>query len=799
MTSPIFQIPTRNEATTRRHVIDHIFFECLSWEIPDSYLEEPLGNEYADYTFSSGGNKLLIVEAKKEGALFDIPAGSSRIVRPLRSILRDNSQLRIAVQQVAGYCQHRGVAHAAVTDGHQIVAFVGSRTDGIAPLDANALIFSSLTIALNHFQDLWQALSKPGIENKRLLTMTSGSVNPELPNKLSAAIHNYPGLKSRNPFQADLQMLSEFVLEDIARSQELEPVFLQDCYAQSGALSQYSLLSRNILQARYAALFPEESLIPQPPPVIMPAITGKGISNELVANSLSRRPILLLGDIGVGKSTFVRRLMKVDAVAQFADSITLSIDFGSQATLAVDLRAFVIDDIERQLREQYEIDIKENSFIRGVYYSDLQRFRSGLYGPLATIDPSEYQRLEIAELQIRISHGDQHLRLSLEHLQRARRKQIVLVLDNADQRNYETQQQVFLFAQETAEHWPVTVFVSLRPETFYRSTRAGALSGYHPKAFTISPPRTDILLSKRLDFAIRVTEGEIPLPRFQERTTIVSGSLSSLMQIMKETISKSRDIVEFIDNTSGGNMRVALDMVKGFFGSGHIDTEKMLTIRRNWGSYLIPLHEFIRAVMFGDNVHYDPSRSPIVNLFDISGIDVKEHFTLPLLLSSLRILSDLEAGEGYVPTTAIYDYLQGMGYLPEQIDQAIERGVLGRLLEQSPGRFTQYESSQVSSLRMTSAGSYHLLRLLHMFTYLDAMIVDTPILDRTVRSSINNVFAIEQRLTRASEFKVYLDSCWESLSSSGDTLDWPKISIDLGKEIESIQLRINHRKERQDL
>jgi hypothetical protein len=53
--------------------------------------------------------------------------------------------------------------------------------------------------------------------------------------------------------------------------------------------------------------------------------------------------------------------------------------------------------------------------------------------------------------------------------------------------------------------------VALRPETFYRSLKIGALSGYHPKAFTISPPRIDRVIEKRLRFALRLTSGEIPI------------------------------------------------------------------------------------------------------------------------------------------------------------------------------------------------------------------------------------------------------------------------------------------------
>ena len=44
-----------------------------------------------------------------------------------------------------------------------------------------------------------------------------------------------------------------------------------------------------------------------------------------------------------------------------------------------------------------------------------------------------------------------------------------------------------------AQNWPMTVFVSLRPDTFYRSRAEGTLAAYQPRAFTISPPRVNVV------------------------------------------------------------------------------------------------------------------------------------------------------------------------------------------------------------------------------------------------------------------------------------------------------------------
>ena len=110
----------------------------------------------------------------------------------------------------------------------------------------------------------------------------------------------------------------------------------------------------------------------------------------------------------------------------------------------------------------------------------------------------------------------------------------------------------------------------------------------------------------------------------------------------------------FIDNISGGNVRLALDLVKGFFGSGHVDTEKIVRAYNEQGQYYIPLHEFFRAVIFGDAIYYDPQRSVIANLFDIYVFDSKEHFLMPILLGLLGILGKSSVEQGFMRRQSLY-------------------------------------------------------------------------------------------------------------------------------------------------
>lgn len=782
------QAEDRNEATTRFMLIDALFFDCLGWSREDVRLEKAQDRQYADYTFSAP-RELLIVEAKREGATFSIPAGATWLETSLPALMRENRELEAAIRQAAGYCQSRGVPFGAVTNGTQLVAFVGNRQDGVPPLEGRCLVFHSMDFMIQKYLTLWNVLSKRGVEDKGLERLLIGDAAPSLPPKVSASFLTYPGVKGRNPFQSDLKIVAELVLEDIVRTHELEERFLLECYSQSGALSQYALISREILQARYAALFEKG----EEGPLLTPAVEKAGLTGELSAARSSRRPLLIIGDVGVGKTTFLRYLIKIEAAALFADAILLFLDLGSQGTLALTLRDFILSEIERQLVENYDVDIYERNFVHAIYHADIERFRHGIHGDLKESNPSLFREKEVSFLEAKTQQREVHLRLSLQHLERGRKQQIVLFLDNADQRSDATQQEAFLIAQEFATSWPIAVFATLRPETFHRSLRTGALSGYHPKAFTISPPRIDLVIEKRLAFALEIASGAVPLESHQMKARFPN--LIAIINVFMKSLKKQRDLHELIDHVAGGNVRLALDLVKDFLGSGHVDTQKIVAIYEETGNYTVPVHEFLRAVIFGDAMHYDSERSPIANLYDVSAPDGREHFLLPLLLAALGEWSGPGVESGFVETSRVYSRMQGWGFTPYQIDAGLVRAHRHKLIETAARKEPQIGQGLPAAIRVTTVGVYHVKRLVNLFAYTDPIIEDTPILNAEARGVIVHSESIEDRVQRARVFRKYLDDQWNMLKSTDLPFDWTTHSKSLADDIDRVSRGMRRKRE----
>ena len=777
----------RNEATTRLQFIDELLFDCLGWDKSECVAEDNFDRTYTDYSLGKP-HTYLIVEAKKEDIYFDVPAGVHDLTFRIQRFKKDAPKVYDAIKQAMTYCQNKGVPFGAVCNGHQLVAFLASRTDGNPPIEGRALVLNSHQQMIEHFLELWNCLSKDGVVSRGLSVQLQETGERPPPDKLSLRIPKYPRYQRRNTLQTNLQIFGDLIIEDVVKSPENETDFLRECYANSGALSQYASISKSILKSRYSSEF-EDSIAG----TSLTAAAEKGgrprITTEMLAQSASRRPVLLIGDVGVGKTMFIRHFISLDAADLLREAIIIYVDLGIQPTLAPDLNEYLVREISKQLQEIHGIDIEDARFVQGVYNMDLSGFERSIYGRFRETNPAEYEKRRVMFLEEKLAAKHEHLRKSLEHIRKARKQQILFFLDNVDQRPDEFQQRAFLIGQSMAERWPAFVFVSLRPETFHRSRSEGTLSAYHAKAFTISPPRVDKVIQKRLRYAIRLLEsGTIGTSIPGVELSVDLKDLLDYLKIINHSFDKNDKLIEFVDNVCGGNIRLALDFIRTFVGSGHADTAKMLRIYRESGKYNVAFHEFVRAVIYGDHRDYDPSFSEITNLFDISGADGREHFLAPIALAFLELESQASGSAGYVAAEALHRYVQNLGFQPLRISGVMDR-LLKKKLVETETKVPLAGGGEDRNLyyRITTIGSYYHQKLACDFNYVDAMVVDTPIVDRKVRERIIDVRPILRRLDRAEVFRLYLDTQWKKIESASEVFDWQHLSSQLKTEISSIK------------
>ena len=769
-----------NEAQTRFSFIDKFLEECLDWPRSEIKVETYEDGNRTDY--ECGSPRMLIVEAKKSQTALRLPPKRGRNRIQLSSLLSFDETTASAVRQVQVYGQSRGVQVTAVSNGPQLVAFLASRVDGVSPLDGDAIVFDGYEDLLKNFNLAYEALSKSGIEERRLVSNLSKDAPATLPTKLSAHCLNYFDHKYSNHFQESLRNAAALVIEDLGRTATLEKEFLSSCYCESGPLSQYSLVGKNLLSARYAALFPTDQPGSRMEPVNPKRPGSASFTQQVLHEALAKRPVVLVGDVGVGKSTFLRHLILVSGKESFSKVICVTLDLGNKASLSTSPREALLNQIESTLRDGLSVNLTAAALIEEIYKRELADFDSGINGQLRDVNPQSFLEERLRFVREHVSRRENHLRLVLAHTARTRRLQSVFVINNADQRNISVQQEAFLIAQELADSWSSLVFVALRPQTFHASKRSGTISAYPTKIFVIPPPKLEDAIQKRLIFALEMAQGRVPLQSI-DGVTLHIDSLAKLIRTLLHSLETNRDLYEFIVNVSGGNVRVAVELVSKYLGSPNVESERIVKTVTESGTYRVPLHEFAKAALLGDYSHFQEDSSAATNVFSVVYRDRREHFLSLLLLGYLSWDGAQTAQlDGFVAQVAIIEEMQANGFSRDQTIVHLQKLTRRKLIESSERRLLEtgaelQEFGLPESFRITTIGAYHMKRWCAEFSYLEAVSFDTPIFDDGLRQvmleSVNDDRLLP-RFKRASAFRDYLDSSWQSLQAR-PYFDWANI------------------------
>jgi len=137
----------------------------------------------------------------------------------------------------------------------------------------------------------------------------------------------------------------------------------------------------------------------------------------------------------------------------------------------------------------------------------------------------------------------------------------------------------------------------------------------------------------------------------------------------------------------------------------------------------------------------------------------------------------------------IVDYLCQLGYSGDHGRDTVKVLYESKCIETTvPGLLWAQAESR---LRATPLGRYHVTALCNTFAYVDAVVIDTPILDPSARRKVTDVWAIEERLERALEFTRYLDSCSSNLSDASALELWHTTYAAVHSDILQIQQRLS--------
>lgn len=755
----IQSIQSTNEDTTRLRAIDTILFDVLGWDKAKVETERYCRAEgYADYVFPQDQQICLVLEAKKSGATFVIP--DKRLGdRPVGFALLEQEcpEAGKALRQAAGYAASLGARYIVISNGHQWIlalTFVPSQ-----PIEERSVfVFQSLDDVQRRFSRFWDCFSPEGVFSNSCASQLLESRKAPAPQKLSASITNYPRPADRNSILNQLEVVVGLVWDEL-NAEESRHDFLKECYVPPNASADSLAEASELLRQRS-----ETDAI-----VSTDAVAVADLP-QLIHNYHPERPVVVLGRIGHGKTTFLRYLRLIEAESTLDNYVQIEIDFLDRPDTEADVTNYVYGQIDEQLRDRYEVDIQEDGVVRGSLHSDLARFKKSPEGKVYAEDKSEYRKAELA--QIKMLQLDRHTYLAkvFYHLRKGRGRSLALFFDNLDRRSDLIQENAFLQASRIARDWSCLVFVCLRPGTFQRSRGGGVLDTVAPKVINVVPPRTDILLRKRLSFASRLARGEESIQRRAALSPGISVNLPATAEFLDcaaESFFRSAELRGLFESVSNGNVRALLNFVRQTLTSKHLNTAKILEKINSGEGYRMPVHEARRAMLYGDWMDYDPNSSVFINVFELHRADPLEHFSRPLALKYLNAVSKTAPTFGYCPLSHVTQSLCQLGFSHDHAMSTMDY-LLAKQYCESRVPDVKWETLN-DDVRITTLGAYHITHLLDSFNYYDAVVVDTPVLDENVRKKLGGQLGIRDRLERGRHFVGYLSTMTQYLQDSASS------------------------------
>lgn len=692
------------EQDARLQLIDRLLVEVLSWNHEDIATEphSPLG--YTDYLLKIGPQARFVLEAKRTGkVLLDTVNPSYRHYKVSSPALTSASE---GIKQAAGYCLDHGVDFAVVTTGLVWIAFLPFPS-GKSYREGTAFVFPSLSAIRDNFALFYDLFSKEGV-SKKLFKLHFAKAE-------GLAVQQFDPMASVNK-PSDLKLLGKSSL-----AADLDPVFREFFGSLSGESDKDMLLECFVEtpESRHAdaAL---EKLVRDISAGVSTIETGTGtqIAREIetAVSTMRGDTIVIVGNKGAGKSTFVERFFELILDRSIRDKcLVINIDLlksnGDIAALPNWLAAKVRSALEKQL---FKNSTPTYDQLKGIYHSEYVKWREGQFAPLYKHDKSAFEMKFGEFLDDKINSDDfAYILRLLEHVVKSRLLLPCVILDNADHYPEGFQEAAFQWTQSIRTEIPFSfVVVPVTDRTIWRLSKAGPFQTYRSKLFYLPVPSTKEVLGKRISYLKTQTNVAKNTRSYflQKGIRLSVDNIRAFAACSEEIFLNEPFISRRIGWLSNHDIRRSLMISQQVLTSPHLSIDDLV------GAYLklgasgnvkVSYRKFMQALINGEyNAFQQDNSSFVLNLFDVS----PDFPSTPLLrLSVLKLLIDRageESGLGsYVPISQIYSYCESMGISEDAARAALSIMLGYRLVE--PYDASAQSPDDAQQLVITHSGRMH--------------------------------------------------------------------------------------------
>jgi hypothetical protein len=581
------KLQVANEAATRLLLIDEVL-EALGWSKDEFCPEERTASgEFTDYVLTANAEPWMIVEAKRAGATFDVPAftgpRANTLVLALGKLVdRSGKSFLDATKQATRYCNDHAVPLACVTNGSQWIFFRGLSKEKEPWRSGTALVFRSAQELLDNFNEFWSALARDNVGTAslaRMLDLQVESVSRQGERPLDSLEVYRPSIDADTA--AYVRAASNAFLGDLYGDGSED--FLERCYIEPSTEGDFERSLRRLLEDA-SAVVDGESVQDGNPDDFVDEL--RRVHGYATASSPARQPIVVAGHVGAGKTTFIHRAFA--RLRQKADAYFAVVDLEGQmaggtfdaqreqdrvAELVLGKLGRTAQTVLKNGGSSVEVAERASPDARGtieaLYGRELERERS-LAGDLVTRQTDAWLQREYEFLSAHRQSSFQTLLRYTRYLRKyagreGRSLPVVIVLDNVDTATDEYQRLMFGFAQQLSQGGPALVVLCLREDTYARGRESGGFltSSALQFVFHVRSPAFDKLLRARVQFARRCLTAPDCCPAVLKTIVNSEEKLDDFL-ISLETIllAQKSPALEVIAALAGHNMRDGLGLVR---------------------------------------------------------------------------------------------------------------------------------------------------------------------------------------------------------------------------------------------
>jgi hypothetical protein len=760
------------EADCRAQIIDPLLRE-LGWLDSQVHREPYAGwaddRGYIDYLLAINHKSFMVIEAKKTGRSFDIPAAltPSGETSYEKLYATSSKDLHEALGQCLRYATHCGASFACATNGKDFVIFK-THHDGRGLPQAKVIIFRGLQDVLARIDEFVELLSRADCEKARIDKLLVGRemVAPTHARRLSQSVLA-PG--GQSPESIEYSRVLDYIVRNYILELKDDDTFLR-CYidielnqttdAALGALisNQETQVEGATSTDQFAAQFSQQLGFPDAP-------AGK--------------TVILHGPIGVGKSSLLRVLQKrISAKGKTLWVVVDLIDFKDHpfdARAASEMAALLSVRVRNKVADAAQslgknADPDEWNHLRDIYNAEVRRFQKGKFPESDDSDELFMREARNYVWELRESDPQDHLVRTLRWLTGHCAIPVVLVLDNTDQLGLDFQEFLFKLSEGIQSNTSAITMISLRTEALVsHRLRDHALATVMEKYAVTRPPLLAVL-RRRLEV---VLERIHTLRKAGESYRIASERFEALIDTLLDEAVDGGENSSLLEAVGNGNLRRALEAVANVFRPDQKILDSLVADRARHKHATLPVRYVRRSILVGKSGRYEGDNPDclVPNIFQ-GEIALRTPQTL-----ALRLLQHLEyrqfGGEPLNVIRVCSDFaLAGMDY--EYVKRLVVRmRALGLLMVAHMNN----DIGDDDVLKVTLLGTSMLRDWYRDAEYLKATAFDTVIYEEEPYIKMANAWR-DGRIPRSSRFAI-IENAFVNYLEQEDAMLLKGLSLDL--------------------